>query len=173
MRIGMGYLGLGYAADTTGVPAEFLTGVPFQVNSTAPLSAAASPNAESCLAYQCGAGEMDEASLLACAQAGYSGVKSCGDPACAPYCPNRVVAPLITAPPLQVTPATPQAAPAVLTPQSIVQPMPDITRTLQPVVIIEQQSCDWWQSLNGAINGNPGVATLVLAVTAFVLWRKH
>ena len=40
MRIGMGYLGLGYAASTAGVPAQFLTGVPFQNVGSGSLTAA-------------------------------------------------------------------------------------------------------------------------------------
>jgi len=41
---------------------------------------------DQCAAYQCGADPTNMAARFACAQAGYSGVKTCLDPDCAPFC---------------------------------------------------------------------------------------
>jgi hypothetical protein len=120
------------------------------------------PTAASCLPYQCGADSSNISAIYACAVAGYSGALSCDDPQCEPYCPNQNLAPTL-APPYQppATPSAPSQPTTVLTPASIVQPFPDITRTLQPIVA--SQPCDWWQTMNGDIAANTLLSVAALA----------
>ena len=60
----------------------------------------------------------------------------------------------------------------VLTPENIVQPLPQITQNAIPPVPVSGQ-CDWWSELNGAIAQNPGMAVLILAGATYLLWRKR
>jgi hypothetical protein len=56
----------------------------------------------------------------------------------------------------------------VLTAQSIVQPLPDIARSLTPMA--QPPPCSFWCDLNGAIQDNPVIAVGVL-IGAFLLIR--
>jgi len=56
-----------------------------------------------------------------------------------------------------------------LTPQNIVQPMPDIAAAVQPVQVVSTPWCD----LNAWVASNPAIAVLVLLGSAALLWRKR
>ena len=120
--------------------------------------------AADCLPYQCGADASNTDALQWCSIWGQSGVLSCGDPSCAPWAscqPGAVGAPA----PAQVQPQLP-----VLTPQNIVQPLPDVAAAVAPVPVAEDSGL--WCSLNGAIAENPMLAVLTLAAVAVLLWPK-
>lgn len=129
------------------------------------------PSPESCLPYICGADPGNVANRYACAIAGFAGAKSCSDPDCAPYCPNPSLTPYLT--PAQQPAPTP-AAPAIqsitLTPYNITQPFPDITRTLQPVIVAPP--CTAWGDLNAAIDSSPLLAAGALLGLWFLLRKK-
>jgi hypothetical protein len=130
---------------------------------TDPMSTPAT--AADCLPYRCGADSSNMDALQWCSFWGRSGVISCADPSCAPWssCP----APAMGAPaPPQVQPQLP-----MLTPQNIVQPLPDVAAAVAPVPV-DQDNGGLWCSLNGAIAQNPMLAVLSLAAVAVLLWPK-
>jgi hypothetical protein len=118
-----------------------------------------------CLPYICGVDGPDPVKQW-CAFWGRSGARAgCVDPNCAdwrdmiPYCSL----PQVPSAPAPVIPA--------LTPENIVQPLPDITTVLQAQPV--QPDCSGWDKLNGAIGANPGVAIAVLAGFALAVFVHH
>lgn len=113
------------------------------------------PSAESCLIYQCGGDPQNMANIIACSSNGFYGVRSCLDPACAPFsnCPKT---PTIQTP----------AGPVPLTPQSLVKALPDITAVLTPIRVPD---CSCWQKLNSWIGDNPLIAVAALGGAFFFM----
>ena len=68
------------------------------------------------------------------------------------------------------SPVPPAAMPVALTPQNIVQPLPDIVAVVAPLPIPQPVSI--WCELNAAITNNPLLAVAALGGIAFLLWRK-
>lgn len=66
------------------------------------------------------------------------------------------------------TAPSPVPAPTKLTPQSLVQPLPDVTAIFNPLPV----PCSSWQELNAAIEQNPVIAVAVLA-GLYLLLRKR
>ncbi len=130
------------------------------------------PTEDDCLAYICGVDGPDPAKEW-CAFWGHSGAKpGCVSPECAdwrgmiPYCSLPQV-------PSSTPGAPPLSAPIIpaLTPENIVQPLPDITTVLQAQPV--QAECTAWDKLNGAIGANPGIAIAVLAGLAIAVFVHH
>lgn len=120
---------------------------------------------EQCIPGQCGWGDLNY--KLWCASSGQVGNRTCKDPACAPFCPSQSV---FSIPPQISNPVAPAAMPVALTPQNIVQPLPDIVAVVAPLPIPQPVSI--WCELNAAITNNPLLAVAALAGVAFLLWRK-
>lgn len=120
--------------------------------------------AADCLPYKCGADASNTDALQWCSLWGQAGNLSCGDPSCAPWasCPAPAVA---TPAPAQVQPQLP-----ILTPQNIVQPLPDVAAAVAPAPVAQDDSM--WCQINGAIAENPMLAVLALAAAAVLLWPK-
>jgi hypothetical protein len=164
MRIGMGQL------VSNSIPVTLVSGKVISDPMTQ------SPSPGDCLPYQCGADSSNGGALQWCSMWGQAGAKPCYSPECAPAAQwlGNCIQPAVAAPTAAVVPTTPAApapAPAipVLTPQNIVQPLPDITAVVAP---IPEQSCSFWCDLNTAIAANPMIAVAVLAGAAFLLWPK-
>lgn len=66
-------------------------------------------------------------------------------------------------PPQVLPPAQQPTQQGKLTPQTLVQPFPDITAVLAPV----QPQCSSWDQLNAWINANPAIAAFGLAMVYF------
>ena len=130
-----------------------------------------------CLPYQCGADAGNEAMIMSCQAAGFNGSRSCYDPACAPYCPPKQSSPRVSKVPSASVNRSlhgiGQTATSnnILTPQSLVAPLPDVTQALSPQSIVV--SCSGWDTLNGSIQDNPVIAALVLGLAFYVLWPKQ
>ena len=121
------------------------------------------PTGNQCLAYQCGADSSNIAALEWCSEWGQAGAFPCTDVQCQP-----VAQYLNCAPP--AAPAAPvQVAPVQLTPQNIVQPLPDITGTLAPPAAPPPSI---WCEVNAWIAANPWLAVGILAGGALLLWPK-
>ena len=125
---------------------------------------------EDCLPYMCGADNSNDAALFWCAYHGQHGaLAGCVDPQCIdfrsliPYCQVRADAGMPSGP-------APTNLPT-LTPQNIVQPLPDITVTMRPEPVATLQDT-MWCNLNNAINTYPLVAIGALAALAVILWPK-
>lgn len=127
------------------------------------------PQGDDCQPYLCGV-TGDDAILMWCGFWGKSGTKAgCVDPECANW---RNLIPYCSLP--QVPASTPYAAPPpplipTLTPENIVQPLPDITTVLQPQPV--QIECGTWAQVNNVIAENPLLAGLVLAGFAFAVFH--
>ena len=126
-----------------------------------------------CAPYKCGIDQSNAAAIFWCGywgQEGFGGAQPCSSPACAPYKSQipgcNIIAPGPTDPPAP----SPVYPPPVLTPQSILQPLPDITQANTPVLISTGGSC--WCTLNQFIVDNPLLAALALATAAFLLLPK-
>lgn len=117
---------------------------------------------QDCIPYQCGFDPMNQAARYACSVAGFTGVRSCLDPLCQPWCPNPKIAPQVK------TLAQKFYYPPVLTPQNLVRPVPSITEALMP---IDTRPRGGWCGLNESISNHPLIAGAVL-VGAFVLVVK-
>jgi hypothetical protein len=134
------------------------------------------PSAADCLPYQCGADSANQAARMWCSFHGQVGSRSCMDPACEPWrsqipgCNLTYTLPALVNGTLLVPPHPP-AAPPVLTPQSIVQPLPDIAAMLAPVAVASPR-CSVWCDLNAAIQEHPLIALAILAAGAALIWRK-
>lgn len=104
---------------------------------------------------------------------GYAGFVDVPDSVPAPAVPMlaQVAAPPSIAPP-SITTQAPPTAPLpnlpVLTPQNIVQPLPDITLTVMPA----PQPCGMWADVNGWIAANSEIAVLIVLGLAFVVWPR-
>jgi hypothetical protein len=118
---------------------------------------------QSCLPTMCGADPGNMANKYLCTSNGYSGVKSCADPLCKPYCPNAQIEPAVTKAALAL-----KIAP-VLTPENVVRPIPSITDALNPVAP-SVNTCSLWCDLNGAIQANPLLSAGIL-LGAFLLLK--
>lgn len=167
-------IGIGAVSNYPGpVPVTLLTGENIADPGTTQATEA------DCLPYQCGEDPENTAALFWCAFWGQSRARACTDPACGPYqqacvfqapaakaTMNAAVTPAVQA---AVQSTAPSYAPARLTPQNIVQAMPDITLALAPVPV---QSCDAWLEVNGWISDNPLLAAAILAGTFVIAWRQ-
>ena len=125
------------------------------------------------------------AAVVACSQTyGASAFGQCDD-RCKPYWStiaqnNPSLNPAVQcAPQPAVAQPTPVATiaqtilPAVtLTPQNVVQPLPDITRALEPVPI-PTSKCSLWCDLNAAIAEHPVMAIAILIGTAYVIGSRR
>ncbi len=126
---------------------------------------------EQCVPYMCGQ-PGPQASINACAVAGYTGNFSCAESPCTET-GNGCTLVSASAP---ITPAQigTQSAPrsrgkrSGLTPQNLVPIFPDITARLAPV----PAACSSWDNLNAAIEQNPVIAVAVLAGLYFLLRKK-
>jgi hypothetical protein len=168
MRIGIGQIS-NYPGPS---PVTLIDGTVISTPETTKATAA------QCLPYQCGEDSSNTAALMWCAWWGQSGVKACTDPACAPYQQACVMK---SSPPPAVTNAaaapavakaiaqSPTPMPAKLTPQNIVQALPDVTLALQPVQV---ESCSSWDAVNGWISDNAVLAGLLLAGVFVIAWRQ-
>lgn len=130
------------------------------------------PEGDDCLPYICGVYGEDAVHMW-CGFWGHSGAKAgCVDPDCAPWRNQISYCGLPQVP--ASTPYTPPPAPPVipaLTPENIVQPLPDITTVLQPQPV--QIECGTWDQINGIIAANPVVAGIVLAGFALAVFVHH
>ena len=136
------------------------------------------PTREDCIPYMCGADPANQNARMYCSWHGRSGaMPGCTDPECAPY---KSAIPYCTLPVATPAPAAsiftppvppPPPPPLTLTPANIVQPLPDITRTLaaQPATV----ECSLWSQLNGAIANHPGVALAILAGATYLVWKGN
>jgi hypothetical protein len=143
-------------------------------------SMASSLTLEDCIPYQCGSDPGNLAMVYACSQAGFSGVRSCADPTCAPYCPDAQIQSAAAPAPKKST-GTPAISKVnrnaihqagvrpMLTPQNIVAPLPDITRALQPMPT--PVHCSDWDQLNMSIANYPLIAAGILGLAFFVFWK--
>ena len=165
MRVARGTLsGLGTYQGP--VPVVLIDGTVIQdPNSQAPTDA-------ECIPYRCGADASNLGARLWCAYYGRGGNQPCLD-VCDQYssegastCAISIVAPEPASTAVAnahvskaVQAAAPPGAPAVLTPQSIVQPLPDITAVFAPIPV---SNCSGWQSVNGWVQDNPLLAGALL-----------
>lgn len=155
MRIGIGQLGA-WAGPATVTLADQTIADPGNTPATA----------ADCLPYQCGADPENAGARIWCSFWGQSGARSCVDPNCAAW---RDSVPGCSLP----APAGSKPAPELpmLTPQSIVQPLPSIT--LQPVVVAAAEpGCNLWCDLNGAIAAHPVVAVVGLLAAVALIWPR-
>lgn len=162
MRIGIGQI------VSSSIPVTLVSG---KVISD-PMSQSPAPG--DCLPYQCGADSSNGGALQWCSTWGQAGVKPCYSPECGPAAQylSNCIQPAQPPPTAAVIPTSaPMPAPAipVLTPQNIVQPLPDITAVVAPE---PEPTCSFWCDLNSAIAANPMIAVAILAGAAFLLWPK-
>lgn len=128
---------------------------------------------EQCVPFWCGANPTNSDVRYWCGFWGRYGNIPCTSDQCAPYrsaAPNcNMVVPTPQAPnPPQPTPAQ---APPTLTPQNIIQPLPNITIANAPVPVqTESPSC--WCQVNDFINENPLMALFALAGVALLVLPK-
>jgi hypothetical protein len=130
------------------------------------------PGPDDCTPYQCGADPTNQAARMWCSYNGRVGARVCTDPSCAPY-RDQIAActlPAPAPPPSIFTPAPQPPVIPTLTPANIVQPLPDITQTLQPRPV-QVPDCSLWCSINGAIADYPLIAAALLAGLAFAVWK--
>lgn len=120
------------------------------------------PEPGDCIPYQCGADAGNQGARMWCSYYGQVGSRVCLDPACAPW---RDQIPGCTLP----YPAT--QPPPILTPQNIVQPLPDIGAMLSPVPVPDPER-SLWCDLNAAIAQHPFIALGVLVAGAALVWRR-
>lgn len=127
---------------------------------------------EDCLPYMCGANPTESLPRMWCSFWGRSGARACVDNQCAPW---RSMIPACSLPTPLPTPEQPRPTPPppipTLTPQNIIQPLPDIAQPLEPVVLAVPD-CSLWCVINGAIAENPALAVAALAGLALLLWPK-
>lgn len=139
--------------------------------------ASTAPAGNDCLPYNCGADSQNQAAIQWCSQWGHVGVYACSSPQCDPVrsllacAPAPAPAPPPVPPPPPSVLMSPSLAVPNLTPQNVVQPLPDITATVKPTPIPTAQ-CSLWCDLNAAIAANPLMAVLILAGGAFLLWPR-
>lgn len=127
------------------------------------------PTGDDCLPYKCGVAG-DDAVLGWCSFYGQPGaLPGCVHPDCAPY---RDMIRYCTLPQVPGTDAqeTVNAIPT-LTPENIVQPLPDITVVLQPQPVFPD--CSMWSRVNGAIAEHPVIAIAVLAGFAIAVFAHR
>ena len=125
--------------------------------------------ASQCAPYQCGIDQSNAAAIFWCGywgQEGFGGAQPCTSPACAPYRSQIPGCNIIAPAPGDAAPPPPVYPPPVLTPQNILQPLPDITQANAPVMI-STGGC--WCDLNQAIEQNPLIAVLALAAATMML----
>lgn len=118
------------------------------------------PTAMQCLPYQCGADSGNLAALQWCSFFGQAAVYPCSDANCDP------VRALLVCNEPGPSPSIPQ-----LTPQNIVQPIPDITAIVVPAPEPPCE-CSFWCDLNQTISANPLAAVAVLLGAAWLLWPR-
>lgn len=123
------------------------------------------PTGNDCLPYQCGADSSNIAALMWCSSYGQAAAFPCSDSECDPVRSMLNCSGPATSAPAQ---APIKGIPA-LSPQNIVQPLPDVTATLAPV---PECPHSLWCNLNQAIAQNPIIAIAALAGAAFLLWPK-
>lgn len=131
------------------------------------------PGPNDCLAAQC-TGWGDDNYKLWCAMNGQVGTLDCVDPRCTDYCLQQpyvdIPAPLI---PYGV-PNAPGPGVATLTPQNIVQPLPDML--LQPaitpaVAVPPPAPPSFFCEMSTAVAENPQIAVLALIGVALLFWK--
>lgn len=171
MRIGMGALGT-YQGP---VPVTLIDGTVINDPNTQ------SPTDAQCIPYRCGADPSNVGARLWCGYWGRGGNTPC-HPECGKYGANLCLIGVVQPPQPSTTiantnvskavaAAVPPSVPARLTPQSIVNPLPDISLTLAPVPVA---TCSDWQGLNGWIADHPLLATGILAGAFILAYRgKH
>ena len=128
--------------------------------------------AAQCLPYICGADASNADAILWCSESGHVGALTCNDPSCQPWV-NQIPGCHITESAVPGTPAAvaaPPMSPVSLTPQNIVQPLPNLTDAVAPLPMVSD--CGPFDALNGMIAANPVVAVLALFGLAALLWRK-
>jgi hypothetical protein len=122
---------------------------------------------DECVPFMCGApGSL--AQKEACSNAGYAGVFGCSEPPCvssgngcpAPSIPASSV-PRVTQAQIGTTSKFPSGKITHLTPQTLVQPLPNITSSLAPAPV--SSNCTPWDELNQAISDHPVIAIAALA----------
>jgi hypothetical protein len=141
---------------------------------------------DDCVAIQCGVHPSPPDRISICEAMGQTGTRSCIDPACQIHlkvlqsqgtCPATptVLAVPPAAPSIMPTQASanppagqPASPPPVLTPQNIVQPVPDITQAWNPVPSPTQKR-SFWCDINGSIDAHPAIAAAVLAIAALIV----
>lgn len=131
--------------------------------------------ASQCAPYQCGLDKSNAAAIFWCGfwgQEAFGGAQPCTSPACAPYISQIPGCSIIQPSPLTPNAPVPVPAfpPAVLTPQNIAQPLPDITIANTPVSLPSSNSC--LCALNAMIVNNPVIAVLALAAATALLATK-
>lgn len=101
---------------------------------------------------------------VASVPAGWIDIPGCylGPPEYYTGCPAPQAAPVAPAPVLPPLPA--------LTPDNILQPMPDITLATQAIPL--PLECSVWSKVNHWIGENPVIAVVILAGVALVGWSK-
>jgi hypothetical protein len=111
-----------------------------------------------CLQIQCGAISQSQAgmdTIMACARAGHVGVRSCFDPACAPWCAKH--------------PST--AGSPVLLRSDVVAPMPSITSTAREgCEKVVQSGCGGLAGVADWIESNPWLAAGLAVVGGYLLF---
>lgn len=128
------------------------------------------PTREDCVPYMCGADPGNQQARLWCAQHGFVGALTCTDPQCQPY---RSAIPACTLPQVYGAALAPPQI-VTLTPQNIVQPLPDITSVTAPTPAPQGAPCSFWCDLNRAISEHPLVAVLLLGLAGAACWSgKH
>ena len=169
MRIGIGALGT-YQGP---VPVTLVDGTVIQdPNSQSPTDA-------QCIPYRCGADPNNIGARLWCGYWGRGGNTPCHRE-CGSYgaylCARSVVQPPQPSTAISnanvskaVTAAAPPSLPAKLSPQNIVNPLPDITQALAPVSV---STCSTWQGFNGWIQDNPLIAAGILAGAFVIAYRS-
>ena len=162
MRIGIGQIQPGYLAPTiTLVSGKFIDNPAMQA-----------PTDADCLPYRCGADPTNIHAIEWCSMWGKIGVLGCNSPECDPV---RQYLTSCTPPPVPGLPAPspvvtiPPAAVPMLTPQNIVQPIPDIVATVAPVPETVP-ACSLWCDVNRAIIDNPLIA--IVALGAFYMLAR-
>jgi hypothetical protein len=114
-----------------------------------------------CLPFECGVDPTNSDVRYWCGFWGQIQTPACEDPQCAPYRAQVPGCNVVASTPQIPNPPQPAVAPVMLTPQSIVQPMPNITQANAPVPLpVSDGSC--WCQLNQWIDQNPILAGLIL-----------
>ena len=114
-----------------------------------------------CMPFLCGADPNNSAVRYWCSYWNQVQMPACEDPECAPYRAQVPGCNVVLPTPQAPNPPQPVVPPVMLTPQSIVQPMPNITQPNTPVPLpVPDTSC--WCNLNQWIEDNPILAGLVL-----------
>lgn len=174
----MSIMGLGQGAFNWGNDAGAFAGYgPVVLYDGTPITDPANTpaTAAQCAPYQCGVDTQNAAAIFWCGywgQEGFGGAQPCTSPACAPYRAQipgcNILAPTPITPTIPPPPATP---PVMLTPQNIVQPLPNISQPNAPVpVSVTSDSC--WCQINQWLTDNPLLAAGILAGFAMLALPK-